>query len=221
MMTEDKQQNRILVLAKKRFFESGILAVTVESLAHELGISKKTMYQFFDSKSTLLEALIEQHLVQVTEELAELHNAPTDFLDKAISIWTFGGKTLSSASPLFHDDLQRYHPDLWQRLNGFYRERLLQSLTDQLSAGVKLSIFRSDINKDAVVMFFCAGIEKISDPATLAKHSFSADDAIKTIIQLVLDGVLADASRPVFRRRMSQEKPQAVTFKRVTLNNVD
>lgn len=221
MITEDKQQNRILVLAKKRFFESGILAVTMESLAHELGISKKTMYQFFESKSALLEVLIEQHLLRLTDELAELHDAPLDFLDRAISIWTFGGKTLASASPIFRDDLQRYHPDLWLRLDGFYQDRLLKSLSDQLCAGMKLSIFRNDINKDAVVMFFCAGIEKISEPATLAKHSFSADDAIKTIIQLVLDGVLADASRSVFRRRLFQEKPQTVTFKRVTLNNSD
>ncbi|NTW49671.1 MAG: TetR/AcrR family transcriptional regulator [Chlorobiales bacterium] len=221
MTTDDKQRTRILELAQKRFFELGISAVTMENLAHELGISKKTMYHFFESKTALLEVLIEQHLIRLTEELAEVQDTPADFLDRAISVWTYGGQTLAALSPALRDDLCRHHPDLWRRLDGFYQERLLKTLSHQLEAGMKLNIFRSDLNKEAVLLFFCAGIEKIVTPSTLSRHSFSAEDAIKTIILLVFDGVLADSSRTAFRRRLAHEKRQNIAFKRVNLNSDD
>lgn len=221
MTTDDKQRNRVLELAKKRFFESGISVVTMDSLAHELGISKKTMYQLFESKTELLEILIEQHLIRVTDELAATQDTTIDFLDRAISVWTFGGQTLAALSPAFRNDLGRYHPDLWRRLDGFYQERLLKALSDQIDAGMKLNVFRNDLNKDAILLFFSAGIEKIVTPSVLSKHSFSTDDAIKTMILLVFDGVLSDNSRTVFRRRLTQEKRQNVTFKRVSLSSED
>src|SRR5690242_15138189 len=114
-MSEDLNK-RIEEHARERFFQSGFSKVTMEELSQELGISKKTMYQRFRGKDELLDAIMERQIAEVGGRVREILAAPEDFITKLANLWTTIGRLVCRISKQFQEDMRRYRPDLWTRI---------------------------------------------------------------------------------------------------------
>ncbi|ACF13335.1 transcriptional regulator, TetR family [Chloroherpeton thalassium ATCC 35110] len=216
-MNEEGKFNRILRHARTRFFQDGISCVTIEGLAKELGIAPEAISTHFKSKDELLNKVVDDYVKDLSNQLDEIQSKPADFLDRVNELWVFAGKTFAAAGHDFKESIRANYPKHWERLNAFYRERLLPVLSDQMKQGVRMAVFRSDLNIEVALMLFQNGIEQIATPVVLAKNSYSTEDAIKSILQLIFDGSLADHTRTVFRRYAARVPRKNVVFKRVVL----
>src|SRR5947199_10727855 len=76
----DSSRQRIVEAARAHFFSHGFRSVTMDDLADELGISKKTLYAHFPSKIALLEAVLADKFAGVEAKLKEVARAsPHEF----------------------------------------------------------------------------------------------------------------------------------------------
>ncbi|HVN79090.1 MAG TPA: helix-turn-helix domain-containing protein, partial [Terriglobia bacterium] len=108
-------KSRILEIARDKFFQLGFTRVTMDEIARDLGISKRTLYEHFTSK----EELLREGLKQMTQEVERtiegtLRDDTLDFVDKLIRVWTFMASRLSRIGPIFQSDLQRHAPGIWK-----------------------------------------------------------------------------------------------------------
>ncbi len=201
-MADDNIRTRIVDAAGDKFLSMGFSKVTMDEVCAAVGISKRTMYQYFRSKDDLVDAVIEWLIFRVAGRVQEIMTSPEDFAGKLCDLWVMLGELLSRFSRQMQEDLRRFRPDLWKKLDETRREKILTHFKALVSEGVRLGFVRADVNKDILVYLYLGAVQATVNPEVLVQNSFSADEAVKTILRVILDGVLTDEARGEFRRRV-------------------
>jgi AcrR family transcriptional regulator len=183
-------RERIIALASERFFEEGFSRVPVEEIASGLGISKKTFYKHFRSKDELLLVVTERLLTGIRAQVRSIIEGDAAFLEKLDALMTFLGQRLSRLSRPMMRDLQRHSPRIWARVQQFRRERISNDFKGLLLRGVTDGFVRRDVDVDLFLLAFTGAVEAVVNPAVLAEHPLPVQDVIRSIMTVLLRGIL-------------------------------
>ena len=111
----DPHRQRIVDAARAHFFSHGFRSVTMDDLAEELGISKKTLYAHFPGKFDLLEAVLADKLAGVEATLKEVTRAhPHDFPATLRELLAGTHRELDEIKPPFVRDMRQKAPDVFK-----------------------------------------------------------------------------------------------------------
>jgi AcrR family transcriptional regulator len=204
-MNEIDQKNRIIEAARTKFLAMGFSKVTMDELVAQLGISKKTMYQYFKSKDDLVTAVLETQITFMSGNIKNILDAPVDFIEKLNTLWVFIGNTLSGISKQFQDDIRRFHPELWQRVEEVRQQIIFGNLRTLFEEGQRHGMLREDVNVEIVVAMFQDAVRGIVNPEVLVRHPFSAADAMRAIMLILFEGILTESARNSSRLKSIHE----------------
>ncbi|WP_211234344.1 TetR/AcrR family transcriptional regulator [Paenibacillus taiwanensis] len=130
--------SRILKVAKESFNTRGYRSVTIQEIAEQLGMSKKTIYQYFSSKEEMAEAVVLASMERLEESTKKFdHVGQEDPLRVVKEVLITVREETIQFGPLFLMDMEKYLPDLAARFKEFRQERkekgiqLLQKLQDE------------------------------------------------------------------------------------------
>lgn len=194
-MANQEEKQRILDVASSKFMESGITKVTLDEVATELGMSKKTVYKFFPSKDVLLHTIVKMLLSRIEREVTAIVSSDEPFESKLTRILTLVGRQVRHFSRQFQLDIQRFAPSLWNEIDRFRRERIFSQVKHIFEQAKRENIFRSDLNIDLFYLVFISTVQGIMNPKTLSENSFSAEDAFRGIFHILLEGALTDKAK--------------------------
>ncbi len=206
-MSDPELKERIIQAAAERFFSQGFSKVTMDELAAELGISKKTMYQHFRSKDDLLDAAVSWMIIRVGGRLSQIMASSGSFVDKLYDLWMLVGEILSRFSRQMQDDLRRFRPDLWKRIDDTRREKILANFSRIVEEGIHSGLIREDVNREILTHIYLGAVQGTVNPEILVRSSFSAADAFRTILQVMLEGILTDRARGEFQHHIAHSTP--------------
>ena len=200
MANSPENHHRILDTAREHFFTLGFTKVTMDEMAHELGMSKKTLYQYFPGKKELLrEALLGINL-KINEGLEGIiHDNQIDFSEKLERALGFVASELPRFSPLFLRDIQRHAPDIWQELDRRRSRSIKKYLGALIHEGIHKGILRKDVDAEFLVLLFSTLILNIINPETLSRLPLSTTQAFANINQVVFRGILTDKGRAKYQ----------------------
>jgi AcrR family transcriptional regulator len=190
---EDKQ--RIVEVASKRFRQVGISKVTLDEIASELGMSKKTVYKFFPSKEELLAAVVHEMMNGLRAMVEGIVASNKSFTEKLPEILGHLGRQIGTTSKQFLIDLQRFTPELWKEMDRFRRERILTNVRQLFLQAKEEGIFRKDLNIDLFLLLFISSVQGIVNPQVLSEHSFSMNEALDGIFNVILEGAMTEEAR--------------------------
>lgn len=139
-------QTRITNTAIKLFKDFGIRGVTMDTIAKEAGVSKRTIYETYKDKTELLEkclAVIDQ---QKYDEMIELKNSASDIIDTIYKLANYHIKSIQSVNPLFFHDLQRFYPKMCERLITRNDGNRISDIHKLFRKGINDGLIRADIH---------------------------------------------------------------------------
>lgn len=194
-MADREDRQRIMAKAQDRFRQYGFAKVTLDELASDLGMSKKTIYKHFESKEELLKEVIRSITRAMSERIERIVSSDLPFDIKAKKLLTDIGTTLGMFSRQLQIDLQRYVPELWTEIEEFRRRQILDKLSRMFEQGIREKAFRHDLNPEIFLLVFMSAAQGIINPAVLASHSFSASEAFASILGILFEGALSETSR--------------------------
>lgn len=191
----DDAPSRVVAAARRRFFTHGFRKVTMDELAEELGMSKKTLYAHFDGKAALLEAVIRAKFRDVETGLAAMaaHGAE-DFSDRLRRMLECLQGHLSEPQPPFVRDMRR-EPELFQLIQSLRREHIQRHFGRLIAEGRRAGLIRRDIPTAVIIEIQLAAIEAIINPQRLRELRLTPRLAFSQIVMVVLQGVLTGQSR--------------------------
>ncbi len=198
-MEENNDKTRIMEAASDRFMEAGLYKVTMDEIASDLRMSKKTMYKFFPSKEVLLKAIVHTLLNRVENEVQTIISSDKQFEEKLTSILTFIGKIMRRLSRPFMTDIQRFAPVLWKEIDTFRREKVFSKIQQIFRQAKKEGVFREDLDVDLFFLVFTTSLQGIMNPQVLSQQPFSAEEAFKGIFRILYEGALTDEARKRFQ----------------------
>jgi len=202
MATALEVQNRILEVAGSQFFSLGFTNVTMDEIAHELGMSKRTLYQHFPGKKALLRKALLSRTERISEGLRKINQSnETHFGKKLEQALTFVATEIPHFSPIFLRDIQRHAPEVWQELDRRRQEHIHNRFGQLILEGVKEGFLRKDISAEILVLLFSTLIRNIVNPETLSHLPLSAPQAFSVISGVLFEGILTDKGRAQYRKR--------------------
>lgn len=145
-------QERILEGSRELFFRFGLKSITMDDIARHLGISKKTIYQFFADKNQLIVSLNEQELKQNEIYFEHISNTAKNAIDEIFHMMKHLQKIFSIMNPNLMLDMQKYHPDAWKQQLAFKEKCVFPKMEHNLKRGVSEGLYRNDLNIKLMVI---------------------------------------------------------------------
>jgi AcrR family transcriptional regulator len=195
-LEENEIKERILNKAGEMFLQFGFSKVTMEEIAAELGMSKKTLYRFFPGKEQLLKEMITGMKCKLEDYVLELWgNNEMSFLEKLKNLMNYiGNQSTAFRGPLAHD-LQKNFPQLWEEINESRRTHSLEKFSLLINEGIEKGVFRKDIDQQIVVLLYMNAIQGILNPEVLAQLPYTASQVFESIIRVFLEGIFTEEGR--------------------------
>jgi AcrR family transcriptional regulator len=195
-LEENEIKERILHQAGEMFLQFGFSRVTMEEIAAELGMSKKTIYRFFPGKEQLLKEMVTGMRCKVEDYVQELWaNTEMPFIEKLKNLMNYiGTQSITLRGPLGHD-IQKNFPQLWEEINESRRTHSLQKFNLLINEGMEKGIFRKDIDQQIIVLLYMNAIQGILNPEVLAQLPYTANQVFESSIRVFMEGIFTEEGR--------------------------
>lgn len=142
MLTDPK--DRIITGGEELFMQAGIKSVTMDNIARHLGMSKKTIYQFFSDKNELVIALVKKKLTEDECQIQHIIQTSGNVIEEMINMMKCSEEIFSRINPIVINDMQKYHPDAWKEFQNFKASVLINTLEQLLKKGIEQGFIRPD-----------------------------------------------------------------------------
>lgn len=187
---------RIVATARRQFFVHGFKRVSMDDLAAELRMSKKTLYACFRSKSTLVAAVLKDKLKAVEADLSRLRLSQSSDITEAIHRFLeCVQRHTAEIHPPFVRDLGRETPDLF-RIVEHRRRRLIRRHVGALfEKGRRAGVIRKDIPVPLLVEILLGAVEAILIPSKVTELGLTLEKGYATVIRVILEGVIERRER--------------------------
>jgi TetR/AcrR family transcriptional regulator, cholesterol catabolism regulator len=183
---------RIIAYTTPIILSDGFSRLSVDTISSKLGISKKTFYKSFTSKDELIGTVLDYLMREVRNRIEAILSAPEGFLLKLSQVMALLGEISQRLGKPFQQDLERHATDQWKRLQDFRRERIHTHFAALIDQGIAEGYVRKDINRKVFLRAYTAAVDAIVNPHLLANESFSAQEAMESILAIFFHGALTD-----------------------------
>jgi AcrR family transcriptional regulator len=189
-------RQRIVAAARQHFFTHGFRGVTMDDLAQELGMSKKTLYAHFASKNAPLEAMLQQKFNEGEAELARITSQCSgNFAIALRELLACAQRHTEEVQPPFLRDIQREAPELFQVVERRRRDVIERYFTKLLNEGRREGLIRRDVPVPIIMEILLGTIGAIMNPPKLTELGLTVKSGFNAIITVILEGALAPESR--------------------------
>ena len=180
---------RIKQKAHSLFMQYGLRSVSMDDIATSLGMSKKTIYQYYADKDELIEAVINEQ-VQQSRGLCERDQQASDNAVHEIFLaMDMIMEMLGTMNPSLVFDMQKYHPKAFQKFQQHKNEYLYNVIRNNLERGIREGLYREDINLDILARFRVESIIIPFNPDFHSKLKYSLAKLEKELIIHFLYGL--------------------------------
>jgi AcrR family transcriptional regulator len=140
-------QERILLKGDELFRRFGIRSITMDDIAKQLGVSKKTIYQHYPDKDELVIAMTKLNISRHFNEVEKCCGpASINAIAEMFAVNNSVGEMIRSFNPIMFYDLQKYHPKAWLAFREFRNLYVLAKIVENMHRGIAEGYYRNDVN---------------------------------------------------------------------------
>jgi TetR/AcrR family transcriptional regulator, cholesterol catabolism regulator len=200
MEEKNSIKDRILTTASELFIRFGFRSISMDDIAHHLGISKKTIYQFFADKDEIVTLAIHAYLQLQREELNNLKQTAKDAVDFLIRMNQSILRNIKDTNGALVFELRKYHSRAWALAEEFRNEFLYSMILEDLRAGIDEGVFRSDVNPEVIAKIRLQEAALVLDDTVFPRERYNFRDVSVTILDHFLYGIATDKGRRLYER---------------------
>jgi AcrR family transcriptional regulator len=197
----DSADGRILAAARQHLFAYGYHALTMDDLAHELGMSKKTLYQRFPGKDAIISRVIDSVGREITARIeAILDDDALAFAEKLRAIVDVVASRIAMLSPAVLRELQRYAPKVFRQIEELRQKNIPIVFGRLFREGIAEGAIRPALDPDFAALFWMQAVRGLLQPDTLARTGLSPRQTLERALDLFTGGLLTPAGRKDYEK---------------------
>ena len=143
-------KDRILEKANELYFRYGVRSITMDEIAAQCGMSKKTIYQFFEDKDALVAAVMDKEMGDTQHRSLCSQQESANAIHEIFLAMQTALKLFESMHPTLMFDLQKHHPESYQKLQQHKSKFLFQITKDNIERGQQEGLYRPELNAEIV-----------------------------------------------------------------------
>jgi len=188
------EKEKILSFASEKFMRDGFYKVTMDEIAREMRISKKTIYKHFSSKQALVEATVENLMHTLKNSLSKITDQNFSAIVKLNNYSSFLIKAAFQVSDRWLSDLKLHSPPLWEKVDKFRKVTFISNISKIVDQGKKEGTIIDKPNM-LIITIMLAEIRSVINPDFLLNNNISAKQAGKTAFDIIISGILTKKGR--------------------------
>lgn len=195
-MSDLEIKKRILDKATELFLKFGYSKVTMNEIAAELGMSKKTLYHYFASKEEVVMAAVNSMQDETARKVdGMLANQDIDFIEKLFMLLDLTGAYHSKITGHFLLDVQKSVPNVAKCCGEFLNERIPGVMGKLLREGMEKNLLRKDVDERILLLIKQGAFEAVIKPEVLSQLPYSAREVLGMVGSVLFQGILTEEGR--------------------------
>ena len=194
-----KLKEKIVDTAEELYLKHGVIAVSMDDIAHQLGISKKTLYQVFSSKEELVKEAIQHRFNRIVNSIERFKKESCSPVEELVKIQglMFENLKYQKESPIYQ--LKRAFPDIAQWLLSQLREYILNYLQDNIDRGQKEGIYKKDIDSEFTSRLFYASLVGSTEPDVFPVDKYPSALVSQKLLELFMHAMLTEKGMELWK----------------------
>jgi AcrR family transcriptional regulator len=198
-----KEKQKIIEIGEEKFFKDGFYKTTMDEVAEDLRISKKTIYKFFPSKDDLVKSVAKHFMEKMRNQIIPTLNSEKNAIEKLgdlIEVLTVASLKIS---PKRIEEIKRYFPSLWVEIDNFRTKMMFENITKVINQGKEEGLF-VDYPTVIIMNVLVASVRNIVNPDFILNNNFSISEGARYAFKIVIGGIVTDKGKKVFNKILNK-----------------
>lgn len=172
------------------FMRCGIKSLTMDDIARELKISKKTLYEYVEDKQDLVLKVVEYHIQHEKVCTCQIVDTNSNAIDELMAISEHVSQNIQQIHPSIYFDLEKYYSQAWDEFKKYKSEHIYQCICTNLTKGIQQGFYRHEINIPIIAKLYIHRIDVVFNDEIFPRDAFSVDKVYLEMVKYHLYGIL-------------------------------
>ena len=172
------------------FHKFGARSVSMDDIASELAISKKTIYHYFKDKDEIVTLVTSQSIEREIKEFSGVVVMSKDAIDELFNISKCIRKSMSQINPSLLFDLKKYHPEAWDLWLNFKNGYIENMILDVIARGKSEGYFRESIDAEILATFRVESVEMAFNATIFPPNKFNFTEVHMMLFDHFVHGLM-------------------------------
>ena len=199
-------KKNIILKATELFMKFGFKSVTMDDIAKEMGISKKTIYTHFNNKETII-GVVTDHVFETVchdiDAICDLNQNPIQEL-YAIKKRVMQYMQKEKASPTYQ--LQKYYPAIYNNIKQRQFSYMQQCVVKNLNRGLEQDLYRQNIEVQFVARIYFNGITGIKEESLFPHTMYEGETLYEMYLEYHLRGIVTPKGRNILNQMIQSNQ---------------
>ena len=200
-MPEVNEKEKILYFTHAKFITEGFYKTTMDEIAKDLQISKKTIYKHFESKEDLLEAVCDSRIEMIHRFMDEIIDSGDDSITKFLKILNRQKSMAMNCGAVWFKDLQVHAPHLRKKFDEVRTVKVTSLMMKLLEQGKKEKVVEN-VPKDILITALNGAMEAVTHADFILNSKYSFHEAMRITAEIFFNGFLT----PLGKEKYSNTK---------------
>jgi TetR/AcrR family transcriptional regulator, cholesterol catabolism regulator len=187
------------------YHKYGIKSVTMDDVARELGISKKTLYAFVCDKDELVDKVIQYQTEKHGEIYQEIFNRSLNAVEELLEVNKSTNLIMKDHSHVIDYDLKKYYPDIYKKIHENQREGMYNGVLENMRKGKREGLFRQDLNEEVIAKLYVSRIMCMTDNPVFTTDEFTSPRFFTEIIIYHIRGIANEKGIQVLEEKLKND----------------
>lgn len=197
-------KTEILVQTFALTMKYGIKSVSMDDIARQLGMSKKTIYQHFENKKALVQHMVEMRIAEDEAEISVIIAESKDAIDEMVGIARHMLTFLRGMSPSLIYDMQKYYPAQWQMVDRHHHDFLYGIVQKNIERGKAEGLYLDRLNADVLARLYGNMCQCITDEDYFPLRDYSKSELYADLVSYHMRGIVSPKGLKLFVKQQNR-----------------
>jgi len=199
-------KENIIKKSAELHFKYGIKNVTMDQLAKELGISKKTIYQYFDNKNDLVKQTVDYIFDQIQSKIDEICTMKLNPYEELLRVKKIIKEMLQKSEVSPHYQLKKYYPEIAKSLEDRKFKSVMECLDHNLKKGIKAGYYKENLDKEFIKRMYFVNTLSLNNPELFPPELFDRQKTTDLFFSMFISGISTKKGRKKLKEIMNNFK---------------
>jgi AcrR family transcriptional regulator len=190
-MKDEKQYKALLMKSRELFLRHGVKSLTMDEIAKEMGMSKKTIYQFVENKNDLIKLTMQDFLSEEQKLMDVILKNSTNSVDEMITMIEYWLQVVREFNANTLNEIKKYYPEAWKMYNEYRFNFMLGLIKGNLENGVKDGYYRDNMDADIISKIYILAVEVLLNQDLFPTRQYMYLNIYREFLSYHLRGIVS------------------------------
>ncbi|MGO4920307.1 TetR/AcrR family transcriptional regulator [Maribacter spongiicola] len=190
-------KEKIRDTALQLFLERGFKSITMDDIANEIGMSKKTIYSEYSNKTSLVEDCVMHKFCDLSNGIDLIIAMEKNAIEELYEIKKYVMSHLNDEKSSPQYQLMKYYPKIHKNLKLLQFDKMHKCILLNVERGLEQGLFRDNINPEFVARIYFTGLNSIKDQNMFPLNQFPIGKLMDSFLEYHIRGIVTPKGKTI------------------------